>query len=84
MTSSNSRPGGIDANSRGIAVLVVTVVVGFLLLLNAGGSGATSDTASGGGPSTTVDISDVNGEPAVTTTVPERGPLPRTAMGAKT
>ncbi|CAN5837133.1 hypothetical protein BH23ACT2_BH23ACT2_15720 [soil metagenome] len=39
MTEPQSRAGGLDANARGIAVLVVAVVVGFLLLLNAGGSG---------------------------------------------
>ncbi len=78
MTSSNPRPGGIDANSRGIAVLVATVVIGFLLLLNAGGSGASNNTASDGGPSTTVDVSNVNGDPAVTTTLPDEGVTPTT------
>ena len=31
MTSSQSTPGGIETNSRGVAVLVVALVVGFLL-----------------------------------------------------
>ncbi|MEO6989785.1 MAG: LytR C-terminal domain-containing protein [Aquihabitans sp.] len=84
MTSSNPRPGGIDANSRGIAVLVVAVVVGFLLLLNAGGSGATSDTASDDGPSTTVDISGVNDDPAATTTLPGEVEGPTTTEDTET
>lgn len=84
MTSSNSSPGGIDANSRGIAVLVVAVVVGFLLLLNAGGSGATSDTVSAGGPTTTIDIADVNGEPGITTTLPVDGAVTTTTDATDT
>lgn len=84
MTTSNSSPGGIDANSRGIAVLVVAVVVGFLLLLNAGGSGATSDDASDDGPTTTIDISDVDGGADVTTTLPDEGSTTSTSDPTET
>lgn len=53
MTSSQTTPGGIETNSRGIAVLVVALVVGFLLLLNAGGgAGASSDDAGTPAPDT--------------------------------
>lgn len=68
MTSSTPASGGIDANSRGIAVLIAAVVVGFLLLLNAGTSDS-STNAAGDPPATTIDTSGLD-DPETTTTVP--------------
>ena len=47
MTAPEPRPAGADGNARGLLVLGIGVLVGFLLLWNAGaggGSGATSST----------------------------------------
>jgi hypothetical protein len=59
MTSPQTTPGGIETNSRGIAVLVVALVVGFLLLLNAGGgAGASSDDDTATPPADTTNLVD--------------------------
>ncbi|MCB0988600.1 MAG: LytR C-terminal domain-containing protein [Microthrixaceae bacterium] len=73
--SSEKKPGGFDANARGLAVLAVAVVVGLLLLLTSGGDGGTQVAAGGdGGPVTTIDISGLGDtEPGeVTTTTPDQ------------
>ena len=54
MTATQPRPSGADANARGLAVLAVAVVIGFLLLLNVGVPGSADDSS---GPSGTVDAS---------------------------
>lgn len=46
MTAPQSRSGGLDANARGLIVLVVAVVIGVLLLWKAGDGGASTDTSS--------------------------------------
>lgn len=47
MTAPEARPSGLDGNARGLMVLGIGLVVGFLLLLNAGsGSAGTSSDAS--------------------------------------
>ena len=53
MTAPEQPAGGFDANARGIAVLVVAVIVGLLLLLKAGDGGSSTETSSGGGGVTT-------------------------------
>lgn len=59
MTAPDARPGGFDGNARGLMVLVVALVVGFLLLLNAGGDGSeTTGTASA--TSSTIDLGGVD------------------------
>lgn len=57
MTAPEQRAGGLDANARGIAVLVVAVLIGFLLLLKAGDSGS-SEVSTGTTPGT-VDTSGI-------------------------
>lgn len=57
MTAPEPRAGGLDANTRGIAVLVVAVLIGFLLLLKAG-DGGTSEVSTGTTPGT-VDTSGI-------------------------
>ena len=52
MTAPEHRAGGLDANARGIAVLVVAVLIGLLLLWKAGDSGSSEVTTSGATPST--------------------------------
>ena len=56
MTAPQARSGGVDANTRGIAVLVGAVLIGFVLLLKAGGTGA-EGVSTAGGPTTTIDTS---------------------------
>lgn len=71
MTAPERRANGLDANARGIAVLVAAVVIGFLLLVNTGSSGGDEIISSGEGgdtgPTTTVDTSDVGGDDSTTT-----------------
>lgn len=75
MTAPEHRAGGLDANARGIAVLVVAVLIGFLLLLKAGDDGS-SQVNTGATPGT-VDTSDIEttttavGSDTTTTTQPE-------------
>ncbi len=75
MTAPEQRAGGLDANARGIAVLVVAVLIGFLLLLKAGGGGS-SEVSTGTTPGT-VDTSGIEstttlpGSDTTTTTTPE-------------
>ena len=57
MTAPEQRAGGLDANARGIAVLVVAVLIGFLLLLKAGDGGA-AEVSTGTTPGT-VDTSGI-------------------------
>lgn len=64
MTAPDQRAGGLDANARGIAVLVVAVLIGFLLLLKAG-DGGSSEVSTGTTPGT-VDTSGIES----TTTLP--------------
>lgn len=85
MTAPQQRAGGLDANARGILVLVAAVVVGFLLLLNTGGSGADPDNDAAPEPTVDVDLGDPDDEtddttpdePDATTTTsePESGAL---------
>lgn len=71
MTAPSSGAGGLDANARGIIVLVAAVVIGFLLLLNAGASGGGGEgLATDGGPDTTVDVSGLEGDGTTGTTSP--------------
>jgi len=56
MTAPEQRAGGLDSNARGIAVLVVAVLIGVLLLWKAGDNGSNTAVASTG-PTTTIDIS---------------------------
>ncbi len=65
MTAPEQRAGGLDANARGIAVLAVAVLIGFLLLLKAG-DGGSSEVSTGGGTPSTVDTSGIES----TTTAP--------------
>lgn len=76
MTAPQKRAGGLDANARGIAVLVAAVVIGFLLLLNAGddGDGTTSVSTK---TTTTVDTSGLSGS---TTTTNAGGSTSTTAV----
>jgi hypothetical protein len=75
MTAPEPRAGGLDANARGIAVLVVAVLIGFLLLLKAG-DGGSSEVSTGTTPGT-VDTSGIEstttlpGSDTTTTTTPE-------------
>lgn len=57
MTAPEPRAGGLDANTRGIAVLVVAVLIGFLLLLKAGGD-SPAEVSTGTTPGT-VDTSGI-------------------------
>jgi hypothetical protein len=67
MTAPQQRAGGLDANARGIGVLVVTVIIGLLLLLNTGGDDGASAVSSGaGGGATTTEPSGSS-----TTTTPD-------------
>lgn len=61
MTAPEERSGGFDANARGIAVLVVAVLIGIVLLMKAGDSGSGTNTAA---PGTTTTM-------ASTTTTPD-------------
>ncbi len=67
MTAPEARAGGIDANTRGIAVLVVAVLIGVVLLLQAGKSNGTTNVATAGSD-TTVDTSGL--ATTTTTTAP--------------
>lgn len=58
MTANQTRSSGADANARGLAVLAVAVVIGFLLLLNVGVPGSADDAS---GPVGTVDSSGLDG-----------------------
>jgi hypothetical protein len=73
MTAPDHRTSGFDSNTRGLAVLAVAVVVGFLLLLNAGG-GATEQVSTGADTSqTTIDISGIGDDTdESTTTTPDQ------------
>lgn len=84
MTAPQQRAGGLDANARGILVLVAAVVVGFLLLLNTGGSSADTDTDAAPEPTVDVDLGDPDDETddttpdepeATTTSEPDSGAL---------
>jgi len=80
MTAPEQRAGGLDSNARGIAVLVVAVVIGALLLWKAGDGGSSQPVATGG-PSTTVDISGLTsttaaGSDTTTTTQGTQGNTP--------
>jgi len=67
MTAPQERARGLDANARGIVILVIAVAIGLLLLWKAGPDGTT--TVSSGSPSTTVDAG-TEGDPSSTTTAP--------------
>lgn len=60
MTAPQQRAGGLDANARGILVLVAAVVVGFLLLLGTGSSGAGSDADSPTEPTVDVNLDETD------------------------
>lgn len=74
MTEPQSGAGGLDATIRGIAVLVVAVVVGFLLLLNAGGSGDAQEVLADEPTETTGDAAEADGGSADTTTPEDTAP----------
>lgn len=74
MTEPQSGAGGLDANLRGIAVLVVAVVVGFLLLLNAGGSGDAQELLADQPTETTEAAPGVDEAPTETTTPDDTAP----------
>lgn len=67
MTATQTRPSGADANARGLAVLAVAVVVGFLLLLNVGVPGSAEEAATSG----TVDASGLDTDPEVDDSAPD-------------
>lgn len=74
MTAPAPGPQGPDSNARGIAVLVVAVLVGLVLLFNA--DGGSSEAVSSSGPTTTVDVSGLSstteyGSDTTTTTRPD-------------
>ncbi len=71
MTAPHQRAGGLDANARGIMVLVVAVLIGLLLLWNTDDSDGGTDVASGGDTTTTVDTSDLGSDDPDQTTTPE-------------
>ena len=71
MTAPQQRAGGLDANARGILVLVAAVVVGFLLLLSTGGSGADSDAGSSSEPTVDVDLGDPDSDDEPDGTTPD-------------
>lgn len=68
MTAPQQRAGGLDANARGIVVLVAAVLIGLLLLWKTGGDGGATAVTAGATTSTTVDISGVT-DGATSTTV---------------
>lgn len=88
MTAPEQRTSGFDSNARGLAVLAVAVVVGFLLLFNAGNDGGSEQVSAGGGSEdvtgSTVDISGIGDDESdeATTTTPEQtttSSIPETA-----
>lgn len=68
MTAPEPRSGGLDGNARGLVVLAVALVVGFLLLLNAGGGGSSDEAATVGKPVITGNLAEDTTTTAVTTT----------------
>ena len=66
MTAPQNRSNGLDANARGLAVLAVALLIGFVLLLKAGGPGASKVDASNG-TTGTVDTSGLTDESTTTT-----------------
>lgn len=70
MTAPTEQSGGLDANARGIVVLVVAVAVGFLLLWQGGAGGGGSSEVDAIAPTTTIDTSDVT-DGTGTTTLPD-------------
>ena len=67
MTAPEERSGGFDANARGIAVLVVAVLIGMLLLWKAGDTGGSTPAASTG-TTTTIAAGSITTTPDDTTT----------------
>jgi hypothetical protein len=73
MTAPQARPGGLDANARGLIVIVVAVVIAALLLLKGGGGGTPEKVATGtsSGSTTTITISEgttpIGGDTTTTT-----------------
>jgi hypothetical protein len=71
MTAPEARPGGLDTNVRGLMVLLVALVVGFVLLAS---WPSDDDSSSGASTNTTIDTSDLDdsttttAEAAATTT----------------
>lgn len=66
MTAPQNRSNGLDANARGLAVLAVALLIGFVLLLKAGGPGPSKvDTSKG--PTGSVDTSGLTDESTTTT-----------------
>lgn len=68
MTAPEQRAGGLDANARGIAVLVVAAAIGLLLLWKAGGTDDATAVTTDARSTTTVDTSDVTGDSGVDST----------------
>jgi hypothetical protein len=67
MTATQHRSGGLDANARGLAVLGVALLVGFLLLLKAGDGGSAEAVKTAGGTKPTIDTSGLTDESTTTT-----------------
>lgn len=67
MTAPKQRSGGLDPNTRGIAVLVAAVVIGLLLLWKAGDSGTSAQVPLSTKTTTTVDTSNLDGKNTTTT-----------------
>jgi len=72
MTAPEARPGGVDSNILGLAVLAVAVVVGALLLYSWGDKDSSTVASGKGATTTTIDTSDLGttttGADAATTT----------------
>ncbi len=69
MTAPTRPAGGIDANVRGIAVLVGAVVIGLLLLFNVGSDDDATAVSTTDTTSTTVDTSGIGGGQSTTSAV---------------
>ncbi|QXC59166.1 LytR C-terminal domain-containing protein [Aquihabitans sp. G128] len=80
------RSSALDANARGIAVLLAAVLIGFLLLLKAGGPGGADTGAqvdAGNVTSTTVDTSGLGEDTTTTSTAATGDTTSTTAAGAE-
>lgn len=79
MTAPTRPAGGIDANVRGIAVLVAAVVIGLLLLFNVGSDDDATAVPTTDTTSTTVNTSGIGGGQSTTSAVDGVTTAPTTA-----